>query len=124
MAPASRLAVLIVEDDPILLMHAASFLEDAGFEAVSSTDAGAAVLILEARFDIRIVFTDVDMPGAMNGMKLAAAVRRRWPPIELIITSGKPGPSAEDLPARSFFFRKPYRPNDIVDAARSFMLAA
>jgi DNA-binding NtrC family response regulator len=105
-------------------MYAVAFLEDAGFEAVASSSADAAILILETRLDIRIVFTDIDMPGSMNGIKLAAAIRKRWPPIELIITSGKPGPRAEDLPCRGFFFSKPYRANDIVEAMRSFGLAA
>jgi DNA-binding NtrC family response regulator len=124
LAQPSSPVILIVEDDLIILMHAASFLGDAGFQTVTASNADAAVLILGARLDIRLVFTDVDMPGSMNGMKLASAVRKRWPPIELIITSGKPGPSAADLPARGLFFSKPYRPNDIIDAARSFSLAA
>jgi CheY-like chemotaxis protein len=55
--------------------------------------------------DIRTVFSDIDMPGSMDGMKLAAAVRDRWPPIEIIIVSGHRRPVDRDLPARATFFR-------------------
>ncbi|CDN54928.1 Response regulator receiver (CheY-like protein) [Neorhizobium galegae bv. officinalis bv. officinalis str. HAMBI 1141] len=89
-------------------MMAIDLVEDAGFEAVEAADADEAVTILETRTDIRIVFTDIDMPGSMNGMKLAAAVRDRWPPIEIIIVSGQVRLSEEDLPDRSVFFSKPY----------------
>jgi len=102
-----RAIVLVVEDEPLLRMLAVDFIEDAGFEVVEAENADLAVAFLEARSDIRIVFTDIDMPGSMDGMKLAAAVRDRWPPIEIVIVSGHKRP-AVDLPERSVFFSKPY----------------
>ena len=106
--PPTKQAVLVVEDEPLLRMMAMDLVEDAGFQAIEAADADEAVTILETRTDIRIVFTDIDMPGSMNGMKLAAAVRDRWPPIEIIIVSGQVRLSEGDLPERSVFFSKPY----------------
>lgn len=106
--PLKRQVVLIVEDEPLLRMMAVDLVEDAGFEALEAGDADEAVHLLEERLDISIVFTDIDMPGSMDGMKLAAAVRDRWPPIEIILTSGHVRADEIDLPARSVFFSKPY----------------
>ena len=99
-----------------MLMYAASIIEDAGFDAVVAYNADDAIRILETRLDIRVVFTDIEMPGSMDGMKLARAIRDRWPPIELILTSGLTKVCHEDIPARGRFFAKPYRPSDIADA--------
>lgn len=106
--PAAKEIVLVVEDEPLLRMMAADIVERAGFEVVEATDAAEAVHILETRTDIRIVFTDIDMPGSMNGMRLAAAIRDRWPPIDIIITSGHFRAGELHLPGRSVFFAKPY----------------
>jgi CheY-like chemotaxis protein len=100
--------VLVVEDEPILRMMAVDIVEEGGFEAIEASDANEAIAILEARHDIRLVFTDVDMPGGMDGLKLAAAIRDRWPPIEVIVTSGKSLPEGIDLPARVIFIPKPF----------------
>lgn len=106
--PLKKEVVLVVEDEPLLRMMAMDLVEDAGFEVVEAANADEAVRILEARADIRIVFTDIDMPGSMDGMKLALSVRDRWPPIEIIIVSGHVRIADRDLPARSVFFSKPY----------------
>jgi CheY-like chemotaxis protein len=106
--PFSRETILVVEDDPLLRMAAVDFVEEAGFEVVEAANADEAVAILENRTDIRVVFTDIDMPGSMNGLKLAAAVRDRWPPIDIVIVSGHVRPTEADLPPRSLFFSKPY----------------
>jgi DNA-binding NtrC family response regulator len=106
--PPKKNVVLVVEDEPLLLMAAVDLVEEAGFEAVEARNADEAIEILNAREDIRIVFTDIDMPGSMDGMKLAAMVRDRWPPVEIIIVSGHRKVSDDDLPARSVFFSKPY----------------
>lgn len=103
----SKAVVLVVEDEPILRFIAVEFIEEAGFDVIEAENADAAVAILEARTDIRIVFTDIDMPGSMDGMKLAAAVRDRWPPIEIVIVSGHHRVS-DPLPDRAVFFPKPY----------------
>ena len=112
--PPKVAVVLVVEDEPLLRMMAAHVVEDAGFEPLEAANADEAVRVLEARSDIRIVFTDIDMPGSMNGMKLAAAVRSRWPPIGIIVTSGHYNIGADKLPARGVFFRKPYSDRDII----------
>ena len=83
--------VLVVEDEPLLRLAAVEMVEDAGYVAVEAADAFEAVRILESRDDIRIVFTDIDMPGGMSGVTLAAAIRDRWPPIDIIMTSGRRG---------------------------------
>ncbi|MCM2454826.1 response regulator [Rhizobium sp. CG4] len=106
--PPKKNVVLVVEDEPLLLMAAVDLVEEAGFEAVEARNADEAIEILNAREDIRIVFTDIDMPGSMDGMKLAAMVRDRWPPVEIIIVSGHRKVADDDLPARSVFFSKPY----------------
>jgi CheY-like chemotaxis protein len=87
---------------------------------VDARNADEAIEILKARPDIRIVFTDIDMPGSMDGLKLAAAVCDRWPPIEIIITSGKVRPAASDIPARGVFLSKPYDEAALSRALRSF----
>ena len=115
---AKRAIVLIVEDDAFIRMAAVDFIEDAGFETLQASNADSAVLLLEARDDIRIVFTDIDMPGSMDGLKLALAVRGRWPPIEIIITSGKIGLAPAEIPDRGVFFSKPYVERDIISAMR------
>jgi len=76
--------------------------------AFLDTSADEAIQLLELHDDIRVVFTDINMPGSMDGLKLAHYVRGRWPPIKLIITSGQRRPLAEDMPAGSGFIAKPY----------------
>jgi CheY-like chemotaxis protein len=113
-------AVLVVEDEPLLRMAAIDMVEDAGFIAVEAANATEAVHILEARLDIRIVFSDIDMPMGIDGLKLAVVIRNRWPPIEIILVSGQIEPPAVDLPARTIFFSKPYREPEVVAAIRKF----
>ncbi|MET0314651.1 MAG: response regulator [Hansschlegelia sp.] len=115
-----RQVVLVVEDEPILRMMAVDMVEDAGFEAIEAADATEALLILESRLDIRIVFTDIDMPRGIDGLKLAALIRDRWPPIEIIVTSGHVKLTDLRLPPRSVFFSKPYRQEQVVAQMRKF----
>ena len=113
-SPTVRQVVLVVEDDAIQRLAAASMIEDAGYEVLEAVNTDDAIRILESRNDIRLVFTDIDLPGSMDGMKLAAAVRNRWPPIEIILTSGQVLEKDVLLPARSVFFAKPYVSDTIV----------
>ena len=115
---AGRQAVLVVEDEPILRMLAVDLVEETGFLAVEAPNADEAIAILEQRTDIRIVFTDIDMPGSMNGLKLAAAIRGRWPPIKIIVTSGQCRPSEVEIPAGGVFFPKPYDHRQVAAAMR------
>lgn len=108
--------VLVVEDEPLLRLVAISLVESEGFEAVEAEGADAAIAILEQRSDIRIVFTDIQMPGSMDGLKLAKFIRTRWPPIEPILTSGRLKIAQNDLPERGLFFPKPYEHEAIAQA--------
>ncbi|KWV57737.1 two-component system response regulator [Rhizobium altiplani] len=99
--------VLIVDDEPLVRMLAVDVVEEAGFEAVEARDADEAIRLLEVVDGIRILLTDVDMPGSMDGLRLAAAVRERWPPIRIVVVSGKKRPAEEALPD-GIFFAKPY----------------
>ena len=109
----SRPVVLIVEDDFLLRMNAAEMIGDAGFDVVEAANADEAIAILEARPDIHVVFTDIQMPGSMDGLKLARFVRGRWPPIKIVATSGFVCVGEDDLPQGSRFLTKPYRPAQI-----------
>ena len=99
--------VLVVEDEMLLRLRAVDMVEDAGFTSVEAVDADEAVAILESRSDIALLFTDIQMPGSMDGLKLAHAVYERWPPIKIILVSGQLKLASIDLPADSRFFGKP-----------------
>lgn len=100
--------LLIVEDDFLVRIVAAEFAREAGFCAVEAADADQAIRILQSRPDVRVVFTDIDMPGSMDGLELAQVVRHRWPPIKVVLTSGKMRPLPDELPDHSHFVPKPY----------------
>jgi CheY-like chemotaxis protein len=110
--------ILIVEDEFLLRMDSAEVIERAGFEVIQAADADEAIAILTARSDIHVVFTDIQMPGSMDGLKLARFVRNRWPPIKIVATSGHVRIVADDLPAGSVFLPKPYRGAEVVAVLR------
>jgi CheY-like chemotaxis protein len=116
-----RPVILVVEDEVLVRMMAVMVAEDSGFEALSAATADEAIKILESRSDIRLVFTDVNMPGSMNGLRLAHAVRDRWPPVELLVTSALGNVTAKDLPARGRFLSKPY---DVATLSETFQQMA
>ena len=120
--PEGRLkpVVLVVEDEFLVRMHTASVIEAAGYNVIEATDADDAISILETRKDIRIVLTDIEMPGSMDGLKLAHAIRHRWPPIELIFTSGRHRLDAHQIPVRGQFLAKPYDADVLIAAIREF----
>ena len=99
--------VLVVEDEMVLRMRAADIVEDAGFSPVEAVNADEAIAILESRSDIAVLFTDIQMPGSMDGLKLAHAVHTRWPDIKIVLVSGQVKPSDAERPAESRFFGKP-----------------
>jgi CheY-like chemotaxis protein len=103
-----RIAVLVVEDEPLILLDIADQLQREGFRVYEAMNADRAIELLMTHSDIRIVFTDIDMPGSMDGLKLAAAVRNRWPPVKIIVTSGARIVEITDMPDGSVFFSKPY----------------
>ncbi|HTC04079.1 MAG TPA: response regulator [Xanthobacteraceae bacterium] len=115
-------AVLIVEDEPLVRIGAANIIEDAGFKVIQAESADEAIRVLECRGDIRVVFTDIHMPGSMDGLKLAHTVRNRWPPIKIIVTSGRELIAEQVLPEGGRFFAKPYNPIEILGALREWVL--
>lgn len=110
--------VLVVEDDFLLRMDAVDIVRNAGFEAIEAANADQAIAIIEADPDIHIVFTDVQMPGTMDGLRLARFIRDRWPPIKIVATSGRLRVAQEDLPKGSIFVPKPYSPEQIIRTFR------
>lgn len=115
-------AVLIVEDEPLIRMEAVDMIEDAGFRVYDAASADAAVVLLERHNDIGILFTDIDMPGSMDGFQLATFVNIRWPLIAIVIASGIVDYKNMELPEGASFFPKPY-PTDRITKALSEIVA-
>lgn len=115
------IGVLIVEDEFLLRMDAVAFMTDSGFTVYEASNADQAIALLELHNDIRAVFTDIQMPGSMDGLKLAHYVRGRWPPVQLIITSGHARQRAQDMPSGSGFVGKPYQLDKVADSLRAMI---
>lgn len=105
---ARQTTVLIVEDDPLVRLVGADFLADANFRVVEACDADEALQILTTCPDVEVVFTDVDMPGLMDGFALADEIARRWPTIGVVVTSGRRAPNGHDKLGLNRFMPKPY----------------
>jgi CheY-like chemotaxis protein len=114
-------AILIVEDDQLLMSFAVDIVEEAGFAAIEAGNADEAVAVLESRSDIALVLTDVNMPGSMDGLKLAHAIRDRWPRIKIIVVSGEVRPSENDLPLNSLFLGKPFLAATMISGIHSLI---
>ena len=121
---ASPIRILVVEDETFIRMDVVEMLDATGFDILEAANADEAIQMLERQSDIRLVFTDIDMPGSMNGLKLTAAVRDRWPPVRIIATSGHFKVQAGDLPADARFIAKPCQPAQIISAVRELISAA
>lgn len=113
--------VLVVEGEFLIRLHVVDMLEAAGFVTVQATNADEAILVLESRNDIRLVLTDIEMPGSMDGLRLAHAVRKKWPPVKLVLVSGKGNLRIDELPEGPLFYSKPYDSADVTDALASLM---
>ena len=100
--------VLVVEDEMVLRMRAVDIVEDAGFVPIEAVSADEAIKVLESHDDISLLFTDIEMPGSMDGLKLAHAVHARWPHIKIILVSGQIAVTDADKPEDSRFFPKPF----------------
>jgi CheY-like chemotaxis protein len=116
-----RPVVLIVEDETLIRMNAIETIEAEGFDVIEASGADDAILILEQRSDIRLIFTDIDMPGSMDGLKLAHFVKSRWPPIKIVATSGHTKIAESDLPEGSRFLAKPYAAATITRVIRQLI---
>tara|TARA_R110002020_G_scaffold14062_4_gene49953 strand:+ start:3330 stop:3716 length:387 start_codon:yes stop_codon:yes gene_type:complete len=113
-----KTVVLVVEDEALVRMDIVSQLEDEGFIVREANNADAAIVILETDPSVSILFTDIDMPGSMDGLKLSAAVRDRWPPVKIVVTSGHRLVQITDMPDGSVFHAKPYRHADVIASFR------
>ena len=118
-----RPVILVVEDEFLLRMDAAAMVASAGFAVVEAANADEAIEILETRSDIAVVFTDIQMPGTMDGLRLARAVRGRWPPIKIVATSGHLTVAETDLPEGGRFLPKPYSAVDVTCVLREVIAA-
>jgi two-component system, response regulator PdtaR len=120
--PAEPPTVLVVEDEPLVQVLAREGLEDAGFRVLPAWTAEEALRVLEEQADhIQVLFTDVDMPGRMDGLGLAEEVHRRWPHIVLLLASGYARPSEEAIPDEGHFVPKPYTSRVIVEHINALM---
>jgi len=117
----SKLCVLVVEDEPLIQMDVVDQLEDEGFKVFAAFDAAEAIRLLTANPEIRVVFTDIDMPGSMDGIALAHYVRDRWPPIKIIVTSGHRTVQRGQLPNGSPFFQKPYNSSKLISKMKDMV---
>ncbi len=108
--------VLVVEDEPIIRMNTVAMIEDAGYEVVEASNADDAMALMESRPDIAAVFSDIEMPGSMNGLALMHQVRTGWPPVILILASGCITPPACDMPSETTFLHKPYSDRALLNA--------
>jgi two-component system, response regulator PdtaR len=108
MSQIGKAVVLVVEDEAMVRWATRDGIEDAGFQVYDARNADEAIALLEAHPDIGLIFTDVDMPGSMDGVRLAHFVRKRWPPVKIIVTSGFKNLTPDQLPDGSLFLSKPY----------------
>lgn len=102
----TKVVVLVVEDEPLIRLDLIDRIEDAGFEVEHASDAAEAIVILERNHNIRVVFTDIQMPGTMDGVALAHYVRDRWPPTIIVVCSANPKP--DSMPVRATWLPKPF----------------
>ena len=116
-------SVLVVEDEALIRMDIADQLEREGFFVFEAANADQAIVVLNAEPSVRIMFTDIDMPGSMDGLKLAAAVRERFPPVQIIVTSGHRMVEINEMPDGSVFFGKPYQHAAVMASMRQLLAA-
>lgn len=113
--------IIVVDDEALIRMHGASMLEDAGYSVVEAANADEAIAILEGTTDVRLLFSDVDMPGSMNGVALAEVVHARWPNVRLLLTSGHHHIADAQLPDDGRFIPKPYSQKAVVREVNSLL---
>jgi two-component system, response regulator PdtaR len=112
------MSVLVVEDEALLRLVTAEYLRGEGLEVFEAANADDAIVLLEARPSINVLFTDIDMPGSMDGLKLSATVRDRWPPIRIVVTSGQNHFADRDLIIAEVFCAKPYLHSELMPTFR------
>ena len=114
--------VLVVEDEILVRMHSADMLEEAGFVVLEAADADEALVILNGLEHVHLLFSDIDMPGSMDGLDLAKIVHDRWPHIRLLLTSGHHRLTLDHLPADGQFVRKPWTQDALLGRIRQLLV--
>jgi CheY-like chemotaxis protein len=100
--------ILVVDDDPILRVHISELLQDAGYQVLEASNTDEALAVLEQHSNIKLLFTDVQMPPGADGIALAEIVQNRWPDVSVLVTSGGLNLSDDDIPDGGEFVSKPY----------------
>jgi len=113
-ANADRPTILVAEDSELLRLLASDLLEDHGYTVVEAENAEEAIKVMEKRKDVRLLFTDIQMPPGCDGLVLAREVHNRWPKVHLVITSGQVRPSRAEIADHGRFIRKPYQAKDLL----------
>lgn len=113
--------ILVVEDEALIRMMSADVLTDAGFHVLEAQNAAEAISVLETADHVELVFTDIRMPGRMDGLELAAFVHAHWPDVRLLVTSGHTVLDDDDIPDGGRFLSKPYQLSRIVSEIRSII---
>ncbi|WP_068094599.1 response regulator [Novosphingobium rosa] len=103
-----KATVLVVEDETLVRLYGMDILEDAGFRVLDAGNADEAIAVLQSHDEVSLLFSDIDMPGSMNGLELAHVVHDRWPNIRLLLTSGHRQPTQDQIPDDGRFMRKPW----------------
>jgi two-component system, response regulator PdtaR len=122
-SPSQKPVILVVEDEPLVRFVAADVLEEEGFAVAEATNAENALRVLENRRDVNLVFTDIQLPGDLDGMGLVRRVHERWPKIQLVITSGRKRPTPAEMPNDGRFIAKPYSAQDLLREINDLGLA-
>jgi two-component system, response regulator PdtaR len=110
--------VLVVDDEPFVLVFIRELLTEEGFEVVEATNATEALSIMRARSDVDVVLSDIEMPGNFNGIFLSWEVRRLWPAMPILLMSGRTFPGSTEMPTGTRFLAKPANPQLLIDAVR------
>jgi two-component system, response regulator PdtaR len=114
--------ILVVENEALVRLEVGDRLAGLGFIVLAASNADEAIALLDVHPEIEVLFTDVTMPGSMDGVRLAHHVRGRWPPVKIIVASGRLDAALRELPSGSFFLRKPYAPEALADALAQMTL--
>ncbi len=119
-----QILVLVAEDEELVRLVIVDVLRDTGFEVMEAEHAEAALgtlLVHAAR--VHVLFTDIQRPGALDGLALAHNTAKNWPKIALLITWGRPSPHPPLLPDKSRFVAKPYQHDDLIRHIRELAAA-
>ena len=114
--------VLVVEDEALVRVLGMDILEEAGFHVLEATSADEALGVLGGGSEVHLLFSDIDMPGSMDGLELAAVVKQRWPRVHLLVTSGHRDMHSIQLPEAGRFIRKPWTNNQLINCVREFVI--